>query len=99
MSLNDPIYFLRLPLPHFFFNVLLLLIVLRVNRKGLVVVWERNERTRLITMRSQPIVLRLFCLVIVVVVVVADDVVFVIVVVLDVDIVVKETLKAPCDGS
>ena len=49
-------------------------------------------KTRLITMRSQPIVLRLFCLVVIVVIV---DVVFVIVVVLDVDIVVKAT----CDGS
>ena len=50
-------------------------------------------------MRSQLLVLRLFCLVIVVVVaavivvVVVVDVVFVIVVVLDVDIVVKATLK------
>ena len=48
-------------------------------------------------MRSQPIVFRLFCLVVVVVadfvIVVIVDVVFVIVVVLDVDIIVKTTLK------
>ena len=53
-------------------------------------------------MRSQPIVLRLFCLVVIVfvaviVVVVIVDVVFVIVVVLDVDIVVKATLKDVAD--
>ena len=47
----------------------------------------------LITVRSQPIVLRLFCLVFVVVVVVIVDVVAVIVVVLDVDIVFKKAVQ------
>ena len=53
--------------------------------------------TRLLTMRSQPIVLTLFCLAVVVaviVVVVIVDVVFVIV--LDIDVVVKATFKGPC---
>ena len=58
--------------------------------------------TRLITMRSQPIVLRLFCLVVVVVVavIVVDvivDVNFIFVVVLDVVIVAKATLKVVFD--
>ena len=55
---------------------------------------QEEERTKLIPMRSQPIVLRLFCLVVVVVVVVGGggvvvvDVVFVVVVVPNVDVVV-----------
>ena len=60
--------------------------------------FQLTHKTRLITMRSQPIVLRLFCFVVVFVVVavtvfvVIVDVVFVFVVVLDVDIVLKATL-------
>ena len=56
-------------------------------------IWKKNE-TRLITMRSQPIVLRLFCLVVVVgggggvVVVDVVFVVFVVVVVPNFDVVV-----------